>query len=71
LEKFKELNRPLPQIEDSKYTMGLGIMASVFTNNVAAIAALANGIMPLREVARLQARQEMEQQLRLALNRVE
>ena len=31
--------------------MGFGIMASVVTNNVAAIAALANGMLPLRKVA--------------------
>ena len=53
------------------FTMGFGIMASVVTNNVAAIAALANGVLPLREVARLQAQQELEQELRLALNRTE
>ena len=28
--------------------MGFGIMASVVTNNVAALAALANGLLPLR-----------------------
>ena len=50
------------------FTMGFGIMASVVTNNLAAIAALANGVLPLREVARLQAQQELEQQMRLALN---
>ena len=31
------------------FTMGFGIMASVVTNNVAALAALANGVLPLRE----------------------
>jgi Cu2+-exporting ATPase len=49
------------------FTMGFGIMASVLTNNVAAIAALANGMLPLREVARLQAQKEFEQQVRLSL----
>ncbi|HKM54418.1 MAG TPA: hypothetical protein VJY33_13485, partial [Isosphaeraceae bacterium] len=32
--------------------MGFGIMASVLTNNVSALAALANGLLPLRKVAR-------------------
>ncbi len=30
------------------FTMGFGIMASVLTNNVSALAALANGLLPLR-----------------------
>jgi len=34
------------------FTMGFGIMASVLTNNVSALAALANGLLPLRKVAR-------------------
>ncbi len=34
------------------FTMGFGIMASVITNNVSALAALANGLMPLRKVRR-------------------
>jgi heavy metal translocating P-type ATPase len=49
------------------FTMGFGIMASVLTNNVAAIAALANGMLPLRDVARLQAQKDFEQQIRLSL----
>jgi len=32
------------------FTMGFGIMASVLTNNVSALAALANGLLPLRKV---------------------
>ncbi len=48
------------------FTMGFGIMASVLTNNVAAIGALINGVMPLREVARLQNQKNLEEQLRLA-----
>ncbi len=32
------------------FTMGFGIMASVITNNVSALAALANGLLPLRKV---------------------
>lgn len=37
------------------FTMGFGIMASVVTNNVAALAALANGVLPLRKVAQIEA----------------
>ncbi len=37
------------------FTMGFGIMASVVTNNVAALAALANGMLPLRKVAQIEA----------------
>ncbi|MFO0902539.1 MAG: heavy metal translocating P-type ATPase [Pirellulales bacterium] len=48
------------------FTMGFGVMASVLTNNVSAIAALANGLMPLREVARLKAQQEAEREARMA-----
>lgn len=50
------------------FTMGFGILASVLTNNVASIAALINGVMPLREVARLRAQQELEQELRLMMH---
>jgi Cu2+-exporting ATPase len=32
------------------FTMGFGIMSSVITNNVSALAALANGLLPLRRV---------------------
>jgi Cu2+-exporting ATPase len=37
------------------FTMGFGIMASVVTNNVAALAALGNGMLPLRKVAQIEA----------------
>jgi heavy metal translocating P-type ATPase len=37
------------------FTLGFGIGASVLTNNVAALAALANGLLPMRRVARLEA----------------
>ena len=37
------------------FTLGFGIGASVVTNNVAALAALANGLMPMRRVALLEA----------------
>jgi len=47
------------------FTMGFGIMASVVTNNVAALAALGNGVLPLRKVAQIEAerrhRREMTQ----------
>ena len=39
------------------FTMGFGIMASVLTNNVSALAALANGLLPLRKVSRHRPRQ--------------
>jgi len=32
------------------FTLGFGLMTSVFTNNVSALAALANGMLPLRRV---------------------
>jgi Cu2+-exporting ATPase len=32
------------------FTMGFGLMTSVFTNNVSALAALANGMLPLRRI---------------------
>jgi P-type E1-E2 ATPase len=37
------------------FTMGFGIMTSVLTSNVAALGALANGVLPLRKVAQLEA----------------
>jgi Cu2+-exporting ATPase len=45
------------------FTMGFGIMASVFTNNVAALAALANGMMPLKRIADEQTMKEAQQEL--------
>lgn len=48
------------------FTMGFGIMMSVVTNNVAALAALANGMLPLRKIAQAQAESQREQELRLA-----
>jgi Cu2+-exporting ATPase len=47
------------------FTMGFGLMASVVTVNVAALAALANGVLPLRKVAMLEA----ERQHRLEISR--
>jgi len=37
------------------FTLGLGVGFSVLTNNVAAIGALINGVLPMREVAKLEA----------------
>jgi Cu2+-exporting ATPase len=48
------------------FTMGFGIMASVLTNNVSAIGALANGMMPLRKIAQLEAEKKHEQEMRQA-----
>lgn len=45
------------------FTMGFGIMASVLTNNVAALAALANGMMPLKRIADEQAMKEAQREL--------
>lgn len=50
------------------FTFGFGIGASVLTNNVAALAALTNGVRPMRKVAALEAerRHLLELQLREA-----
>ena len=45
------------------FTMGFGIMASVLTNNVAALAALANGMLPLKRIADEQKRKQLETDL--------
>jgi Cu2+-exporting ATPase len=46
--------------------LGFGIGASVVTNNIAALAALANGLLPMRRVAQLEAerRHMLELELR-------
>jgi hypothetical protein len=46
--------------------LGFGVGASVLTNNVAALAALANGLLPMRRVAELEAerRHLLEMELR-------
>ena len=46
--------------------MGFGVMMSVLTNNVAALAALANGMLPLRRIAQAQAESQLEQDKRVA-----
>jgi heavy metal translocating P-type ATPase len=48
------------------FTLGFGVMTSVLTNNVAALAALANGMLPLRRIAEAQAQSQIEQERRLA-----
>jgi Cu2+-exporting ATPase len=48
------------------FTLGFGIMTSVITNNVAALAALANGMLPLRKIAEIEAQKRHEQELRQA-----
>ncbi|HWO99309.1 MAG TPA: heavy metal translocating P-type ATPase [Methylococcus sp.] len=49
------------------FTLGFGVGMSVLTNNVAALAALANGLLPMRKVALLEA--ERRHQLELELKR--
>jgi hypothetical protein len=48
------------------FTLGFGIGMSVVTNNVSALAALANGPLPMREVAQFEAerRHLLEMELR-------
>ncbi len=48
------------------FTMGFGIMASVVTNNVSALGALANGVLPLRKVAQIEAERRHRMELQLA-----
>ena len=48
------------------FTLGFGIMTSVITNNVAAMAALANGMLPLRKIAQIEAEKRHNQELRQA-----
>ncbi len=48
------------------FTMGFGVMTSVLTNNVAALAALANGMLPLRRIAQAQVESQLEQDQRVA-----
>ena len=45
------------------FTLGFGIMASVVTNNVAALGALANGVLPLRKVAQIEAERRHRMEL--------
>ena len=48
------------------FTMGFGIMTSVVLNNVSSIGALANGMMPLRKIAQIEAEKQHEQEMRQA-----
>jgi heavy metal translocating P-type ATPase len=48
------------------FTMGFGIAMSVLTNNVAALAALANGILPMRKVAAYEAERRHILELQLS-----
>ncbi len=48
------------------FTLGFGIMASVATNNVAALAALGNGMLPLRKIAQIEAEKRHSRELRQA-----
>src|SRR5260370_35197497 len=50
------------------FTLGFGIGMSVVTNNVAALAPLGNGLLPMRKVAQLQAERRalLEMELRQA-----
>ena len=45
------------------FTLGFGIMASVVTNNVAALAALGNGMLPLRKIAQIEAEKRHQREL--------
>jgi Cu2+-exporting ATPase len=47
------------------FTLGFGIGASVLTNNVAALGALANGVWPMRKVAHLEAERRHRLELEL------
>lgn len=47
------------------FSLGFGIGASVLTNNVAAIGALANGVWPMRKVAQLEAERRHRLELEL------
>ena len=44
------------------FTMGFGIMTSVITNNVSALAALANGLLPLRKIKRAEAERRRDRE---------
>ncbi len=50
------------------FTMGFGIMASVLTNNVAALGALANGMLPLYRMLNEQAKKEAQLELTRAMS---
>jgi Cu2+-exporting ATPase len=47
------------------FTLGFGVAASVVTNNVASLGALANGVWPMRKVAQLEAERRHRMELEL------
>jgi heavy metal translocating P-type ATPase len=47
------------------FTLGFGIAASVVTNNIAGLAALANGLLPMRKVAQIEAERRHIRELEL------
>jgi len=47
------------------FTLGFGVAMSVLTNNIAALAALANGVRPMRKVAALEAERRHLMELQL------
>ena len=49
------------------FTLGFGIMTSVITNNVAALAALGNGMLPLRKIAQIEAEKRHESRAEASL----
>jgi P-type E1-E2 ATPase len=44
------------------FTMGFGVMTSVLTNNVSALLALGNGLLPLRKIARAESDRRRERE---------
>jgi hypothetical protein len=52
------------------FILGFGIGASVITNNIAALAALANGLLPMHRVARLEAERRIMLEMELGQSRI-
>jgi Cu2+-exporting ATPase len=44
------------------FTMGFGVMTSVLTNNVSALVALANGLLPLRKIAQAESDRQLDRE---------
>jgi heavy metal translocating P-type ATPase len=44
------------------FTMGFGVMTSVLTNNVSALLALANGLLPLRKIAQAESDRQLDRE---------
>ena len=51
------------------FTLGFGIGASVVTNNVAGLLALANGLLPMRKVAQIEAERRHIREIELQRGR--